>query len=160
MKQRIETIPTDLLQLKGRFEHWRCTRIGSNKTPLEFWAEAVALSYKYGITLTSRQLGLNHATLKVQRQKLKNSSSTKAIKNTTPLASVLKENQDSSELRANFVELTPKHVTEQSQPISDIQVHLERDGSLKILLKSPQASDWSQLFAGFLIARRLIQGAL
>src|SRR3989338_4847725 len=63
-KQRPAVIPADLLRLKQQFKHWRQTRSGKNDTPPELMSEAVKLLLKHPVTLVSRQLGLNHTTLK------------------------------------------------------------------------------------------------
>jgi len=67
MKRRI---PAALLDLKKRFEHWRATRIGNPRIPKDLLSVAAQLSLKYGITIVSRQLGLNHAALKVYKQEI------------------------------------------------------------------------------------------
>ena len=158
MKRRIKTIPGDLLQLKGRFEQWRQTRAGTgtNRTPLGLSKEAVSLSYKYGITLTSKQLGLNHVTLKAQREKFPEAFVTHLLEKTPTQTPVLKTRPSSTPIQTHFVELT--HSSTPPEPKA-VQVRCELDG-LTILLKSPQANDWSQLFAGFLNASRLAHAAL
>jgi hypothetical protein len=156
MKRRIRTIPADLLQLKERFEHWRRTRTGTNRTPLKLSKEAVTLSYKYGITLTSKQLGLNHVTLKAQREKFPEAFVTHLWEKTPTQAPVLKTRPSSTPIQTHFIELTSGSTPPEPKVL---QVHCEL-GGLTILLKSPQANDWSQLFTGFLSASRLAQAAL
>jgi hypothetical protein len=108
MKQSSKPIPSDLLQLKERFERWRCTWTGSNKTPLGLSKEAVTLSYKYGITLTSKQLGLNHVTLKAQRQKFPEAFVTHLLEKIPTQALVLKTQASSMPIKTHFIELTSR----------------------------------------------------
>lgn len=130
-KQRTPVIPADLLKLKQQFEHWRQTRSGKNNTPPELMSEAVELLLKHPVTLVSRQLGLNHTTLKAWGK----------IK-TTPAVQALDR----------FVEVTPL------EPQA-AQVCCEFKG-LKIFLNMPQARDWENLISGFLSAHRLTRAAL
>ena len=155
MKRRIKTIPADLLQLKERFEHWRRTRTSTNRTPLGLSKEAVALSYKYGITQTSKQLGLNHVTLKAQREKFPEALVEHLLDKTQTQSPVLKTRPSSMPIQTHFVELTSKLTPLEPKVV---QVRCELDG-LTILLKSPEAEDWSHLLLGFLKAKRCVQGA-
>lgn len=148
-------IPAALLELKKRFEHWRNTRTGNPRIPEELLNVAVGLSLKHGITLVSRELGLNHVALKTHRQKIQNSSAAQqsSAKTTTLIG------KDLSGLQNRFIELTPVHKQDNAISSSSAQVFCELEG-LKICLKSPGASDWNNLFSGFLSATRLAQAAL
>ncbi len=140
IKQHTRVIPADLLKLKQQFEYWRQTRAGNDRIPADLLNEALALSPKHGITLVSRQLGLNHAALKAQRQKIEASE-----KSRTDLA-----------IEERFVELAPVSQQELIQQPRLIQVRCEL-GGLTILLKSPQAEDWDNLMTGYLRATLHVQ---
>lgn len=142
IKQRTQEIPADLLSLKQQFAHWRQTRIGRNNTPADLMNAAIALSEIHGITLVTKQLGLNHAGLKAQKQKIKSAP----------------EQVQVSNIQNRFVELRSVSQQEPCQKHNLIQVHCE-PGGFTILLRSPQASDWDNLMTGYFRARQHVQGA-
>jgi len=57
-------IPTDLLQLSGRFEDWRRTRRGKLPIPEPLWAAAAELARSYGVCQTAQVLRLEYKKLK------------------------------------------------------------------------------------------------
>ena len=139
IKQHHPAIPADLLKLKQQFEHWRQTRSGKNNTPPDLMSEAVKLLLKHPVTLVSKQLGLNHTTLKAWGKI-----------ETTPVVQALER----------FVEITPSLPKQKAFYLEPhaTQVYCELNG-LKIFLKRPQTSDWENLISGFLSANRLTQVA-
>lgn len=144
LKQRITTVPADLLQLKQQFEHWRQTRVGCNKTPPDLMKSAVNLSRLHGVTLVVKQLNLNYAAFKIQRQKIE----------------ALEKGQQEPSLKERFVEVrtTTSH-QQQTQETSLAQVHCE-PGGLTVLLKFPRPEDWDSLMTGYFRANLRIQEAL
>lgn len=136
-KQRPPAIPADLLRLREQFEHWRQTRSGKNNTPPELMSEAARLSLKHPVTLVSRQLRLNHTTLKAWS------------KIETPHAQALER----------FVEITPSLPEQKTSYLEAqaVKVCCELEG-LKIFLNTPQASDWDNLMTGYFRARQHAQG--
>jgi hypothetical protein len=140
IKQRSKTIPADLLRLKEQFEHWRQTRSGKNNTPPELMSAAVKLLLKHPVTLVSRQLGLNHTTLKAWGKIA-----------TLPVTQALER----------FVEITPSLPKQEASYLKPkaVQVYCELEG-LKIFLSAPQAHDWENLISGVLSATRSVQVAV
>jgi hypothetical protein len=138
-KQRPPAIPADLLKLKQQFEHWRQTRSGKNNTPPELMGEAVKLSLKYQVTLVSRQLCLNHTTLKAWGKI-----------ETLPTVQALER----------FIEIAPSLPKQKASYLEPqaVKVCCELNG-LKIFLNTPQTSDWQNLISGFLSADRLSRAA-
>lgn len=149
IKQRTQEIPADLLNLKRQFEHWRQTRIGRNNTPSDLMNAAIALSEIHGITLVTRQLGLNHAGLKAQKQKIKSALGTDIDSHSE---------QKVSNTQNRFVEFVSVFQEEPSQKPHLVQVHCQ-PGGLTILLSSPQVSDWDNLMTGYFRARQHVQEA-
>jgi hypothetical protein len=62
--KRIETLSSNLMQLRQRLEGWRRQRSGRNRIPEQFWTEALALARTEGVSRVSRVLRLHFQRLK------------------------------------------------------------------------------------------------
>ena len=64
MPRPTRVVPTDLQELRGRFEDWRRTRRGRLPIPEPLWAAAVELARLYGVCQTAQVLRLEYKKLK------------------------------------------------------------------------------------------------
>ena len=64
MPRPTPAVPTDLLELSGRFEDWRRTRRGKLPIPEPLWAAAAELARSHGVCQTAQVLRLEYKKLK------------------------------------------------------------------------------------------------
>jgi hypothetical protein len=57
-------VPSELEQLRRRFEEFRNTRPGQTRLPEDLWAAAVDLAKRYGVNPTARALRLEYGGLR------------------------------------------------------------------------------------------------
>ena len=58
------SVPVRMDRILQRIESWRSTRRKLSPMPAELWTAAVSLGREYGVSLTSRILGLSYGALK------------------------------------------------------------------------------------------------
>jgi hypothetical protein len=64
MAQTSPAIPTDLQELRERFEDWRRTRLGKSPIPEPLWTAAAQLARSHGVCQTAQVLRLEYKKLK------------------------------------------------------------------------------------------------
>lgn len=58
------TEPKEIQKARDSFKMWRKTRVGKGRIPERLWDLAINLGVEYGVSHTSRELGLSYRDLK------------------------------------------------------------------------------------------------
>jgi hypothetical protein len=64
MARRRQPLPTEVLEVRRRFEAWRGTRDKLGPIPDELWGAAVCVAQEHGVWPVARALRVNYADLK------------------------------------------------------------------------------------------------
>jgi len=64
MGGRRTSLPAEVSKVRARVERWRGEREGWSRMPGDLWESAVELARRHGVSLVSRELGLDYTALK------------------------------------------------------------------------------------------------
>ncbi len=104
--KRTEAVPRRLAAARERFDRWRCSRRLGARIPGDLWRSAAKLAQTYGLSRTTRVLGLDYYALK---KHLAEDPSTSARASRPPDAPERPADEARERTAATFVELAPVH---------------------------------------------------
>lgn len=123
-------IPSDLEQLRRRFEEFRATRSGRTRFPEALWTAAAEVAKLYGVNRTARVLRLEYGGL---RKRAEDQARAKAMSKKSEAPSFLE-----------FIAPGAKPVTN-----CTVEVESTQGGKLRLELKAMATSEVIELIRGF-----------
>lgn len=134
-RRRRKALPTGIIRVRRRIDHWRETRKHRSPMPEHLWEAAVALAEEHGINPVARGLGVSYESIKLRATAV-------AEKRRVP---------------AGFVELSPAS-TAAFRPAGGIFVELVHPNGAKLTINLPSESE-SELDVASLADAFLSHGA-